>query len=291
MALKKFLLLVVLIVLGSPIFVFAAHSNGFQYKSTKKDIILGAIDGVDSILGFKIFDAQNSDEAVWFYASDDGTYLSTGIGTVYYVRVAMGDPYKGTLYRILFTTSDVSSIVWGPENININKTGDSKQKPVPSCSNGIKDGDETGTDTGGSCGGGPSITTPPEPTGGPLTIGFNGSGIPIVGIDKSRCPSGSTTYTSGILKDVPCDGALKTLDEALLVVRNVIQIFLLPIVGTLFTIMLLAGGIMYITSRGNQQQLDRAKKTLTAAIIGLLIVILSYTLIVIFAGAIGGAVV
>lgn len=137
--------------------------------------------------------------------------------------------------------------------------------------------------------GGTSGTT--EPVGGPLEVGFNGNGIPTVDLDSSRCPNGSTTYTSGILKGVPCDGTLKTLEEALIIIKNVVRIFLLPIVGTIFIIMLLAGGILYITSRGNQQQLDRAKKTLTAAIVGLLIVTLSYTLIIIFAGAIGGAVV
>jgi hypothetical protein len=129
----------------------------------------------------------------------------------------------------------------------------------------------------------------------PLTIGFSGDGIDKVSIDDTRCPTKadgtkSTTYTSGILKGVPCAGAIKTLDDALILVKNVIMTFLLPLVGTLFLIMLIIGGILYITSRGNQQQLEKAKKTLTAAIIGLIIVTLSYTIIVIFAKVICGGI-
>jgi hypothetical protein len=54
--------------------------------------------------------------------------------------------------------------------------------------------------------------------------------------------------------------------------------------------MLLIGGILYITSAGNEQRAERGKKVLTAAIIGLLIVTLSYTLIAIFTNIIGGGV-
>lgn len=141
-------------------------------------------------------------------------------------------------------------------------------------------------------------TTPPaaDEKGGPFTAGFYGDGIPPIGLDDTRCPAFadgtlSATYTSGILNGVPCSGALGRLEDALIIVKNVLQIFLLPLIGTLFLIMTILGGVLYITSRGNQQQLDRAKKTLTAAIVGLIIVVLSYTLIAIFAGAIGGTIV
>jgi len=114
------------------------------------------------------------------------------------------------------------------------------------------------------------------------------SDIQTTPITATVCPGGGTKYASGILKGVPCDGAIDTLGEALVIVKNVIMIFILPLVGTLFLIMLIIGGILYITSRGNPQQLEKAKKTLTAAIFGLLIVTLSYTIIVVFARVIGG---
>jgi len=142
----------------------------------------------------------------------------------------------------------------------------------------------TGADTGGS-------STVPADTEGGVTVGFSDTELPTFGLDKTKCPEGSTVYTSGLMHGIPCYGAIDSLEEVLQLVKNIIFIFLLPIVGTLFLIMLIVGGILYITSRGNQQQLDRAKKTLTAAIAGLIIVTLSYTIIVIFANVIGGGIV
>lgn len=105
-----------------------------------------------------------------------------------------------------------------------------------------------------------------------------------------NCPKGGK-YPKGILKGLPCNGPINDLPTVLLFIKNVVNEFILPTVGVLFIIMLLIGGILYITSRGNQTQVDRAKKTLTAAIIGLLIIILSYTLIAVFTKIIGGGIV
>lgn len=150
------------------------------------------------------------------------------------------------------------------------------------------------TPSGAASGASSGSTTTPT---GELAIKTGTGNIITPTLDETKCPSDSTTnaegqrvYTKGILKGVPCDGAINSLDEVLGVVKNVVSGFLLPIVGVLFIIMLLIGGILYITSRGNQTQIDRAKKTLTAAIIGLLIVTLSYTLIAIFANLIGGGI-
>ena len=131
----------------------------------------------------------------------------------------------------------------------------------------------------------------------PVIAAASESPIEMPSIETSRCtPSNSVTidgkkvYKNGILRGVPCAEPLSTLDQALKVVENVIFIFLLPLVGTLFIIMLLTGGILYISSRGNPQQLERAKKTLTWAIVGLIVVTLSYTIVLIFAKVIGGGI-
>ena len=102
------------------------------------------------------------------------------------------------------------------------------------------------------------------------------------------CSTGK--YTDGILKGLPCDTPIRDLNTVLVFVRNIVSDFLLPIVGTVFVIMLIVGGILYISSAGNQQRVDSAKKTLTAAIIGLLIVTLAYAIIAIFANMIGGGI-
>lgn len=44
-------------------------------------------------------------------------------------------------------------------------------------------------------------------------------------------------------------------------------------------IFLLVGGVMYITSAGNEGQVDKAKKTIFYAIIGLIVGLLSYILV------------
>lgn len=134
-----------------------------------------------------------------------------------------------------------------------------------------------------------AATTSTASQGGPFTVLFPFVNIQKQGIDASKCTNGDV-YTVGILKGIPCKGAIDSVPQVLTFIKNIVLEFLLPTVGTIFLIMILLGGILYITSRGNQTQLDRAKKTLTAAIIGLLIVTLSYTLIAIYAGILGGGV-
>jgi len=143
-------------------------------------------------------------------------------------------------------------------------------------------------------------TTPTTPTttgaiaATPQSTATSGTSFSAMGLDKGQCPviNGveSKVFTRGILKDIPCKGSVDSLEEVLTIIRNLVMGFILPAVGTIFTIMMIVGGILYITSRGNEKQSTKAKQTLTAAIIGLLIVILSYTIIVIFVGVIGGGI-
>jgi len=144
----------------------------------------------------------------------------------------------------------------------------------------------------------PLPVTPPDtsdpgtktPAAEAATVTIGGISVPEPGLDSGQCPEGSEVFTSGLLKGIPCTGSVDSLEEVLLIVRNLVMSFILPAVGTIFTIMMIVGGILYITSRGNEKQSTRAKQTLTAAIIGLLIVTLSYTIITIFTGIIGGGI-
>jgi|SRR3989344_1304317 len=65
-------------------------------------------------------------------------------------------------------------------------------------------------------------------------------------------------------------------------VMQVIQIALL-IVGALSVVFLLWGGFRYITAAGNEEATEAAKQTIQHAIIGLIIVILSFAIITIIA--------
>jgi hypothetical protein len=60
---------------------------------------------------------------------------------------------------------------------------------------------------------------------------------------------------------------------------------LLGVVGLIAVIFIIWGGVQYITSRGNEEQAETGKRTLTDAIIGLVIVILSYVIVVVVINA------
>jgi hypothetical protein len=130
-------------------------------------------------------------------------------------------------------------------------------------------------------------TTPTEP----VEIGFG----EIVDVDtdlsSTKGCGADGKYSSGILKGVSCTGATKTKEEVVQIIKNIIEDFLLPTVGVIFVTVIVLGGLVYITSGGNEESVKRGKKILTSGIIGFLIVTLSYTLIRIFVAILGGNIV
>ncbi|MFZ4648532.1 MAG: hypothetical protein ACOYMB_02730 [Patescibacteria group bacterium] len=63
---------------------------------------------------------------------------------------------------------------------------------------------------------------------------------------------------------------------------------ILQVVGILTFVMFIYGGFMFLISAGNPQTVTTAKKIIIAAIIGLIIVFTSYTLIQFFIGGLTG---
>lgn len=61
-------------------------------------------------------------------------------------------------------------------------------------------------------------------------------------------------------------------------IKSIINI-LLYIAGAVAVVMLILGGIRYITSNGKQDQVTAAKNTIMYAIIGLIVVILAYAIV------------
>ncbi len=57
--------------------------------------------------------------------------------------------------------------------------------------------------------------------------------------------------------------------------------WVLSVAGSIALLMLVAGGIMYITSAGNEQKIATSKKIITWTILGLMIVLASYSIIVV----------
>ncbi|SRR6056297_1124008 len=52
----------------------------------------------------------------------------------------------------------------------------------------------------------------------------------------------------------------------------------LTFVGILFLILVIYGGLLWMTARGNEQQIEKAKNLIGAAIVGLIIVLSAYAI-------------
>lgn len=64
----------------------------------------------------------------------------------------------------------------------------------------------------------------------------------------------------------------------------------LSMIGVLFFILMIYGGFTWMTARGNEQQTEKAKTTITAAVIGMIIVLASYAITrFVFQAVSGGA--
>ena len=63
------------------------------------------------------------------------------------------------------------------------------------------------------------------------------------------------------------------------VFQNVVQAFL-GLAGIVLFILLIVGGFRFITSGGDPKAVEGAQKTITSAIIGLIVILLSYLILV-----------
>lgn len=80
---------------------------------------------------------------------------------------------------------------------------------------------------------------------------------------------------------VPCGGDGEPscgLCHLFVMIRSVI-VFLTGIAAVVLAIMLIVGGIMFVTAHGNPEWVTKARKTITGAIIGFLIVIMSWIIV------------
>ncbi len=64
---------------------------------------------------------------------------------------------------------------------------------------------------------------------------------------------------------------------------------ILAYVGVAFFLLMIAGGILWMTARGNETQVTKAKDLITSAIVGLIIVLLAYVITTFVAGKLTGA--
>lgn len=75
------------------------------------------------------------------------------------------------------------------------------------------------------------------------------------------------------------------LPDLLLRITNI----LLYLIGTVALVVLIWGGLQYITSGGDEKKIEKAKNTLTYAIIGLIVAIVAYVVVKFILGEVFGA--
>ena len=69
----------------------------------------------------------------------------------------------------------------------------------------------------------------------------------------------------------------ETPTDPKLIIANIIQV-VIGFVGIIFLILIIVGGVQWMTSGGNQETVKKAKGTIASSTIGLLIVLLSYAI-------------
>ena len=93
--------------------------------------------------------------------------------------------------------------------------------------------------------------------------------------------------TSGALGEVGEEAGYDTSQEGILpIIKTIIQVAL-SFLGVIFLILVIYGGFLWMTASGNEEQVGKAKKILKSAIIGLVIVIMSYAISWFVTNAIG----
>lgn len=65
--------------------------------------------------------------------------------------------------------------------------------------------------------------------------------------------------------------------------------WVLGLLGLIAVIMIIVGGFKWMTAGGDEEKIESAKKLLTAAVIGLVIVLLAWAIVIFVAGALNNA--
>ncbi len=93
-------------------------------------------------------------------------------------------------------------------------------------------------------------------------------------LEDAAGPGGAGYQTSGVTGPEP-------------LISTIIQVAL-SFLGVIFLVLMIYGGYLWMTARGNEEQVTKAKNLITAAIIGLVIVISAYAISWLVISKLGG---
>ncbi len=98
------------------------------------------------------------------------------------------------------------------------------------------------------------------------------------GSSAVKCDSGFKFNAGTCIPDSPATGGLFDTQSIGQLITNVLKI-LLGLAGMLAVALIVVGGFQYISSAGNAEQAEKGKNTLVNAVIGLVIVMVSWLII------------
>ena len=117
-----------------------------------------------------------------------------------------------------------------------------------------------------------------SPSGG----GGGGDGSGGGGGVTFECPGGTTKTSGGVcVPNTPFTGGIAGSKPDVTLMDVIMQIvkWLLLFAGAIAVIALIIGGYWYVTSAGNEEQAEKGRKAIANALIGLVVIILSFTII------------
>lgn len=117
----------------------------------------------------------------------------------------------------------------------------------------------------------------------PTTSGDNSVSDDTGGGPSDLCGGANMTVVNGICVPKTCSGGVCSTTRFADLVSRVVLI-LLTVSGLVAVVLIIIGGFQMILSRGNEESAKKGKQTLTYAVIGLVVVIMSFAIVSIITG-------
>jgi type IV secretory pathway VirB2 component (pilin) len=100
---------------------------------------------------------------------------------------------------------------------------------------------------------------------------------------NSALAQGAAFFDNPLTGAPPAAAAQGTLGQNITTIIN----FFLGLLGLIAVAFLIYAGVMMVTAGGNEEQINKSKKIIIYAVIGIIIILLSYTIVTFVTSALG----